>query len=86
MLLRNSIYVSHRVFGGKTSYWVFSCFNLLVVLIHSVIPFMKFCVGQKVYGRITGSHSLTYNDVRFVKRPLTGGHLRDDKCKCRSQQ
>jgi hypothetical protein len=27
-----------------------SCFNLLLVLIHSVIPFSKFCVGQKVYG------------------------------------
>jgi hypothetical protein len=23
--------------------------NLLLVLIHSVIPFLKFCVGQKVY-------------------------------------
>ena len=26
-----------------------SCFSLLVVLIHSVIPFLKFCVGQKVH-------------------------------------
>jgi hypothetical protein len=26
-----------------------SCFNLLMVLIHSVIPFLKFCAGQKVY-------------------------------------
>lgn len=26
-----------------------SCFNLPVVLIHSVILFLKFCVDQRVY-------------------------------------
>ena len=49
MLLRYSIEVSHRVFGGKEFLLGLSGFNLLVVLIHSVIPFLKFCVGQKVY-------------------------------------
>ena len=37
-------------FRGRRDFLLgLSCFNLLVVLIHSVIPFLKFCVGQKVY-------------------------------------
>gem|GEM_PF-4474463 len=36
-------------FRGKDFLLGLSCFNLLVVLIHSVIPFLKFCVAQKVY-------------------------------------
>ena len=35
-------------FRGKEFLLGLSGFNLLVVLIHSVIPFLKFCVGQKV--------------------------------------
>jgi len=49
MLLRYS-FRSHIAFsGGKEFLLGLSGFNLLVVLIHSVIPFLKFCVGQKVY-------------------------------------
>jgi hypothetical protein len=41
---------SHIAFsGGKDFLLGLSCFNLLAVLIHSVIPFLKFCVGQKVH-------------------------------------
>jgi hypothetical protein len=40
---------SHIAFSGKDFLLGLTCFNLLVVLIHSVIPFLKFCVGQKVY-------------------------------------
>jgi hypothetical protein len=32
-------------FRGKDFLLGLSCFNLLVVLIHSVIPFLKFCAG-----------------------------------------
>jgi hypothetical protein len=41
---------SHIAFSGGGDFLLgLSCLNLLVVLIHSVIPFLKFCVGQKVY-------------------------------------
>ena len=48
-LLCYSIYVSSWVLGEEDFLLGLSCFNLLMVLIHSVIPFLKFCVGQKVY-------------------------------------
>ena len=35
-------------FRGEDFLLGLSYFNLLVVLIHSVIPFMKLCVGQRV--------------------------------------
>ena len=47
--------------SGKDFLLGLSYFNLLVVLIHSVIPFLKFCFGQKVY-----LVSVTMRPVLFI--------------------